>query len=44
MIGNGPGRVSEMAIRKELLRNGPISVDYITSPNSRVYKSGIFSE
>ena len=43
-VGGGWGEVSEKQIMKELLRNGPLSVEFQANKLFQVYKEGILSE
>ena len=43
-IGGGWGEVSEKQMMKELLRNGPLSIEFQANKLFQVYKKGILSE
>ena len=42
--GFGLGQVSERDIQKEILRNGPVSVEFQATRLFQTYKDGIISE
>lgn len=43
-MGSGLGEVSEIQMMQDIIRNGPISVEFLASEAFANYQSGILSE